>query len=189
MRFLLSFPWIDRAVAFGCLSMFVLLTSSVGAATPSLADVLTAEEFERAGLKKLTPEELAFLSARILSVPESAAARAPVDASAAAATVPAAAPALRGEAAFGQEQKIIEDLHRAEVIPKEIRSRIPGSFRGWSGKTVFRLENGQVWRQTSGGTFAVSMTDPVVVVQRGAFGTYFLSVEGYGSRTKVERVE
>ncbi|BET65518.1 hypothetical protein ASA1KI_04360 [Opitutales bacterium ASA1] len=171
------------------MSLFVLVASSAHAAAPSLADVLTAEEFERAGLKKLTPEELAFLSARVLAASEPAVARVPVEVPATAAATPAAAPALRGEAAFGQEQKIIEDLHRAQVIPKEIRSRILGSFRGWSGKTVFRLENGQVWRQTSGGTFAVSMTDPVVVVQRGAFGTYFLSVEGYGSRTKVERVE
>lgn len=30
-----------------------------------------------------------------------------------------------------------------------IESRIKGSFKGWSGKTTFELENGQVWQQSA----------------------------------------
>jgi hypothetical protein len=30
-----------------------------------------------------------------------------------------------------------------------LESRIDGEFTGWSGETIFRLQNGQVWQQSS----------------------------------------
>src|SRR5699024_1817896 len=36
-------------------------------------------------------------------------------------------------------------LHKAER--HAVTSHIQGVLHGWSGKTVFRLENGQVWQQ------------------------------------------
>lgn len=37
-----------------------------------------------------------------------------------------------------------------EVIPVDaVESRIDGEFKGWSGDTIFRLQNGQVWQQSA----------------------------------------
>ena len=37
-----------------------------------------------------------------------------------------------------------------EVVPANVlESRIDGEFTGWSGETIFRLQNGQVWQQSS----------------------------------------
>ena len=71
----------------------------------------------------------------------------------------------------------------------EISSRISGEFNGWTGDTQFRLENGQIWKQSGNGFLKVSMNNPKVKIKEGTFGGYILSVEGYNSKVKVKRVK
>ncbi len=71
----------------------------------------------------------------------------------------------------------------------KMTSRVIGQFDGWTGDTVFRLENGQVWEQSGNGFFKVSMNNPSVTIEKGVFGGFILSVEGYNSRVKVKRVQ
>ena len=71
----------------------------------------------------------------------------------------------------------------------EITSRIIGQFDGWTGETLFRLENGQVWKQSGNGFLKVSMNNPKVTIEQAVFGGFRLSVEGYNSRVKVKRVQ
>lgn len=97
-----------------------------------------------------------------------------------------APPAAAPEAAFGLEQARAREAER-EV--DSIRSRVPGLFLGWTGDTVFRLENGQVWEQAESGSFGVRLENPEVEISRGWFGGYFLSVEGLNRRVRVKRVE
>ena len=75
-----------------------------------------------------------------------------------------------------------------QEIPDRIASRIVGEFRGWSGDTVFRLENGQIWRQTGDGAVSIRLDSPNVTIERGAIGGFFLRVEGLGARVKVKRI-
>lgn len=115
------------------------------------------------------------------------------------ATVPA--PAARAEARADAEERRAEAADpearfgfastRAERArqPDSIRSRVPGLFLGWTGDTVFRLENGQVWRQVESTTFGVRLQDPEVEISRGWLGGYLLSVEGFNRTVRVERVE
>jgi len=97
----------------------------------------------------------------------------------------AEAAASPGVEAFGVEQ--VED--RAVEMLDEIHSRLVGEFSGWRGNTVFRLENGQVWRQSDNGRLVFQADAPLVTIRRGAFGTYRLSVEGVNSAVRVRRVE
>ena len=71
----------------------------------------------------------------------------------------------------------------------EISSKIVGQFSGWDGDTEFKLENGQIWKQSGNGFLKVSMNNPKVKIKEGTFGGYILSVEGYNSRVKVRRVK
>jgi hypothetical protein len=204
MRFPSSKPLRDAARLAVAVVVSNILTASASncfAAAPSLADLLTPDEFEKAGLKKLTPEELAFLSQRLLSSGVEPAAQA--DSGPATTTAgerAGSSPAARadrvaspypprGDDAFGQEQKLREQLEKSHGAPDVLTSRIVGSFRGWRGNTVFKFENGQVWQQIDGRRFVVDLEDPLVTVERGSFGAYYLSVDGYGSRTKVRRIE
>jgi hypothetical protein len=34
------------------------------------------------------------------------------------------------------------------TTPTVIESEIDGDFEGWSGETIFKLTNGQIWQQT-----------------------------------------
>lgn len=191
--------------------------ASAGAPATSLRSVLSPEEFRRAGLDKLTEDELAFLSDRLLhATPETAPvgpdpavgpepmplesrrpAQAPVadprPGAAPGATGPTVAtdttPRIQGEAAFGREEELRREEERAQRVPKTIESRIAGTFRGWSGRTVFQLENGQVWQQVEDSTFSVNLENPRVTLEKGAMGAFYLRVESYGSRVKVRRIK
>jgi len=150
---------------------FVLLASLAAGVTraqefSSLEERMSAKEFRDAGLDKLSAEELAHLN-RWLRERASATVAAP-----------AAAPV---------EDRTGFPAGRNE--PDRIVSRLIGSFRGWSGNTQFRLDNGQVWQQTDDTTFGgVSLESPQVTIDKGMFGAWYLRVEGYNSRAKVKRV-
>jgi hypothetical protein len=141
----------------------------------SLEERMSSQQFKDAGLDKLSPEELAKLNAFI---------RNEVNARTAQAHEAGAREQNKNDAArIGFRDYYGE---RGEVV-----SRIPGTFRGWSGGTTFTLENGQVWRQTDTSTLAgVHLENAVVHITPGLMdNTWFLQVEGYNSSVKVERVQ
>src|SRR5688500_9081354 len=45
-------------------------------------------------------------------------------------------------------KSVPEVTSEAKPPGEAIESHIDGSFQGWSGETVFKLENGQYWQQT-----------------------------------------
>lgn len=74
--------------------------------------------------------------------------------------------------------------------PRSIASTIPGNFDGWGPGTQIRLANGQVWRIVDGSEAVLPrMRDPRVTIERNAFGTLFLKVEGTNNSAKVRRVQ
>lgn len=148
----------------------------------SLEELMTGSEFEETGLDKLSEEELRNLNTWLRTHLESTDADADADADS------DADPAetrrqLREEveAEVRQEQGLNE---RGEIV-----TTIPGQFTGWTGKTVFELANGQVWRQIDGGTYRVSMDDPTVVIYPVSFGGWRLRLEEAGPSIGVERVK
>lgn len=183
-------------------SMIALLMVPAHGEKPSdsLRHLLTPDEFHRAGLDKLTPDELDFLGAcltRLQTPPDSRNSAPPPPRAAplpAAKSPPASAPVPvkslpQGEAAFGAEEQLHAAVEILQAVPSVIRSRTTGDFSGWSGRTEFQLENGQVWRQVEPGQFSVSLTRPHVVIEKGLMGAFYLHVEGYGSRVRVKRVK
>jgi hypothetical protein len=70
-----------------------------------------------------------------------------------------------------------------------IESRIKGRLVNWQQGTRIRLENGQVWQVTDDSRGWCECDNPRVIVSRGAFGTYFLEIEGKGNAPRVRRIE
>lgn len=68
-----------------------------------------------------------------------------------------------------------------------IESRIDGEFEGWDGETVFRLQNGQIWQQSSYAYHYSYLYSPNVVIMR-LRGGYEMQVEGVGQRIGVHRL-
>lgn len=144
---------------------------AVAAATPGHAEelletTLSADDFERAGLNKLNEEELAVLNSLLGR---------------------AALPPAVVERNFGREQ--IKEERRA-AAPEEgaaITSFIKGEFSGWSGKTVFALDNGQVWQQRVGGRYRYRADSPAVTINKERFG-YYLLINATGRKVGVKRI-
>jgi hypothetical protein len=69
-----------------------------------------------------------------------------------------------------------------------IRARYLGEFSGWDGKTVFPLDNGQVWRQKGPGLVSFHASNPEIRIKRNLFGGYTLKVDGLNRTVLVERI-
>jgi hypothetical protein len=148
----------------------------------SLEEQMTGKEFIAAGLDKLSNEELAALNDWIrrhslgtLTTPRSAAP--------AAATTAAAVDEDEGDRR-GFAPKVEEE----DEGP--INSNIMGLFSGWDGQTVFKLENGMIWAQADKDKFYTrDLQNPAVTIEKGFFGSWYMSVEGYNSKCKVRRIQ
>lgn len=94
---------------------------------------------------------------------------------------PARAPLASADDDFGLDRERGNDQ-------REIQSRLDGEFTGWSGRTLFKLENGQVWRQSEPGRFRAQIDRPLITIERGAFNSYRLKVDGMNRSIRVKRV-
>ena len=115
----------------------------------SLRELMTPEQFRAAGLKKLSPEELASLERflkgyrdeTVQTVTKQAEER--------------VAPAPRRD--------------RATARPV-IEARIRGHFAGLTGRTRIVLDNGSIWQEANGEKFFANLDNPEVVLVRSIFG-------------------
>jgi hypothetical protein len=152
----------------------------------SLEEQMTGTEFDASGLGKLSPEELAALNnwirARTLATLDQP--KAGVYAIGTAAEPASAEADLRG---FENR----DDGKGSKGKRAVINSRLIGTFSGWDGNTLFKLDNGMIWAQTSekDAFYINSVENPAVSIEPGMFGTWRLSVEDYSTQVKVERIQ
>lgn len=137
----------------------LVLTSLIGSTPPAdtpskLRESLTVAEFERMGLNRLSPAELAALEVWLGAELKKAA--------------DAAIPASQSE------RSVVE-------------SRIDGEFEGWTGETVFSLENGQIWRQLEYSYAYQYQYRPKVLITQTSSG-WVMKVEGMSETIRVERL-
>jgi pyruvate/2-oxoglutarate dehydrogenase complex dihydrolipoamide acyltransferase (E2) component len=184
----------------------ILVLFSQGASADLSADLrrcaLILDSIERLacydGLSKRAAAAVTAPVAATAAAPVSAAAAPAATAAAAQAAPPPVAPAVPpaepppetapAAADADSEDFGLEEQRAAET--KLIRSRIDGIFDGWSGKTEFTLENGQVWRQAAGGKLVARESEnPEVEIKRGFMGVYYLKVDGYNPTVKVRRIK
>jgi hypothetical protein len=78
----------------------------------------------------------------------------------------------------------------AEADQDEFESRLVEPFTGWEGKTVFRLENGSVWRQRLPGRYLHREGDlPRVRIEKNFMGFYQMELLDYDRKVGVTRLE
>ena len=167
------------------LAWLSLVPAAVWAAEPARFSArLTPEQFKAAGLDKLTPEQLAALDRFVAGDTEVASATAVKEAATLSAVAKAVAPATAKPRSL-----LVRLLPGTRIEYETVETRIVGEFRGWEGRTRFRLENGQVWRQTGGENYSTPpVSGPRAWIEPGALGAFFLRIEGVNPRVKVELV-
>lgn len=127
---------------------------------PGVEKLMTAAEFSRTGLDSLAPEQLRALNDWLVRY-------------------------TAGEAYVVQTTS--EEV-RAAVPEFRVEASIVPPFTGWSGKTLFRLDNGQVWQQRIKGRYTFRGHDTRVVIYRNALGFYNLKLLSTGRSVGVEPV-
>lgn len=177
-----------RRVATALLAWAVLgVCQSLAAA--DLRERMSPEVFVDAGLEKLDAAELQVLERWLqdqgLATSKSSDGELAVP-------VP---PAQRQQAPVVlKETAKTSDFGREHLAPApqleatKISARIQGEFSGWTGKTLFRLDNGQIWRQRIGGRYRTRAESPQVEVFKGRFGYYLKLLDG-GRQVAVKRIK
>ena len=153
----------------------ILLAALLFVAAPALAQQspietrMTPEEFKAAGLDKLDAAELARLNAWLGNT-------------------------IAGEAekAAASAKREIEDRNRGFFnfgSSEPVTGRLVGDFRGFARGREYTLDNGQVWRQTDSSTLVGGRKGVQVRITPSLVGNaWYLAVEGYNTRAKVERI-
>jgi hypothetical protein len=159
-----------------------------GAADPaprSLAQTLSAEEFSRSGLNKLTAEELAYLDAALARrQPPSASNPAPKSKT----PEPRRSSPDAKAADFGAEQ-----VAQAKAPAKdfsELHTQIEGTVQEFSGRAVFVMANGQIWQQRTPTDVYLpkKLVNPNVTLLRGAAG-YKMVIDDANVVILVKRIQ
>ncbi|MCH1602214.1 MAG: hypothetical protein L7S57_05155 [Luminiphilus sp.] len=74
-------------------------------------------------------------------------------------------------------------------VSEPFEAEIVGPFSGWSGKTVFTLSNGQVWRQRSGSNYRHTAEGQAVALKKNFMGLWTLKVLSSGRTVGVYRID
>jgi hypothetical protein len=161
-----------------------LLTAGVALAQtpatfPGLKTVMTPEEFARAGLSGLTPEQLALIDAAIVNHYNR--------------TVTTAA---SQQAAVIVQQQTVETNKRSWLarfgMPdlgadwKDIPS-LKAHCTGWVGGNGFKLDNGQVWEGEE--QITNELADHDIEIQARPAGNFALYVDGVNTTILVHRIK
>lgn len=148
------------------LACLTVVTMPAQAAKPApdswkgLQHMMTTEEFRAAGLDQLSPDQLARLNQWFLHF-----------------------------LAYDSQQVVNTDKTVQALQRAPLRHHIVGEFRGWSGKTVFTLDNGEVWQQRLPDRYFVSLDNPEVEIYKNLLGFYELKVVKTGRKIGVTRLK
>lgn len=145
-------------IAIGAMLALVVTFAASAADFSTLEERMSQTEFHAAGLDRLTPEELKSLNDWLRTH----------------STTVTKLVTPEGKPAF-----YTKDSERVTV-----ESRIDGTFSGWRGASVFKLENGQEWTQAeSGATECGRLDHPKVKIKPTLLGSWLLYVDGCSAQT------
>ena len=86
----------------------------------------------------------------------------------------------------GSEVDLGELPDRSDTA-KEFEATVVGEVDGWSGKTVFKLNNGQIWVQRGNERSNKQLSNPSVSVKQNFLGFYVMTFKETGQKVRVKR--
>lgn len=104
---------------------------------------------------------------------------------------PAQNAAIEAEVArrVAQELAAARADDQAVEVSEPFEARVLGGFTGWSGKTVFTLDNGQVWRQRHDTRYRYQGRDNRVRLEPNFLGFWEMTVLSTGRSVGVRRID
>ncbi len=92
------------------------------------------------------------------------------------------------ERRVAQELATRKQPAKAAVNNGPFEATLVGDFTGWRGKTVFRLDNGQIWRQRSSSQYRHRGSDQRVKFDKNWMGGWEMTVVSSGKSVLVSKV-
>lgn len=131
-----------------------------GKSFPGVESLMTAEEYKASGMDRLTPAQREALNQFLIRYT-----------------------AEDSEVLRNTDEEVIKAVEEQEVL-----SSIKKPFKGWSGDTVFRLENGQVWQQRRRGNYKHMGDDTRVRITKNFMGFHRMEMLESGKSVQVKRI-
>ena len=199
-----TFRWLKRHLmsltAVGMTSFMVTFTGLASASeSENIERMMSAEELVKSGVDTLTTEQRQFLNKwltenygrGIESVVTSTTAYERSELSEQPAKLEATPEAIEAEvdrrvAAELADKRESEQTKRSESA---FEARLTGSFTGWTGRTIFKLDNGQVWRQRSSTNYRHRGSDTRVIFKKNWMGGWEMTVVSSGKTVLVRKVQ
>lgn len=167
-----------RTIASAIALAALLPLASSALAQQKIEQQMTYEQFKAAGLDQLSPQQLANLNAWLDGKLQVETAK-----------------AVETAAAAGVAAKATDDDRRGLFAPRESRepisAKVQGDFTGFGKGRQFTLDNGQVWRQVDDASIGgANLPSPAIKITPSVIGgAWYMSVDGYNTRAKVQRVK
>jgi len=164
------------------LTFYLLLALTVSAQTtfPGLKAVLSAAEWKRAGLDRLTPDEIGVIDAALIRNQAGATAQLQTELTKARTAAAAPAPAANPGLMFRFGLPLFDDGDWRTMPP--LRAKVTK----WEGGNRFRLDNGQVWEGHDQITY--DLPGKEIEIQARPHGQFALVVDGVNTTLRVMRL-
>lgn len=187
-----------QAVAISLLiPLWMPVTASADTDFQPLEQAMTKEERSQSGVDSLTAEQRKFLNNWLQQRygPDTTNMREAAGSSADT-TVQLSSQSTKEKVIEAEvERRVAQELATRKQPAKAATSDGPfdatlvGDFTGWRGKTVFRLDNGQVWRQRSSSQYRHRGNDQRVKFDKNWMGGWEMTVVSSGKSVLVSKVK
>jgi hypothetical protein len=171
------------------LLLFCLLPIVLSAAAPTfpgLKEVLTEAEWRRAGLDRLTPDQLGVIDAALIRHHRgtTGALQTELETAQKAVAASTAGPGDYRGRSWWERFGFANDRDQPSWRDQPpLRARVTG----WQGANRFVLDNGQVWESTDAITYELSGRE--VSIEARPAGRYMLTLDGQSTTLHVRRVK
>jgi hypothetical protein len=129
---------------------------------PGFEALMTEQEYQAAGLSKLTAAERDALNRWLIRYT-----------------------AEDSQVIYQENEEVIQAVEEQEIL-----SAILPPFNGWWGDTIFKLENGQVWQQRQGGNYPYhGDPKPQVKITKNFMGFFRMELVAKGKVVQVKRLK
>ena len=171
-------------------------SASAGTDFQPLEQTMTKEERNRSGVDSLSAEQRKFLNNWLQQRygPDATNMREETDSSADT-TVQLSERSSQEKVIEAEvERRVAKELAtrkqpaKAAVNNGAFEATLVGDFTGWRGKTVFRLDNGQIWRQRSSSQYRHRGSDQRVKFDKNWMGGWEMTVVSSGKSVLVSKV-
>ena len=179
--------------------MMIFTGLALASEPDNIESAMSAEERVKSGVDTLTAEQRQFLNNWLKEHydrrTESVVTRTTPDKQSASTEQPAKLEATPEAIVAEVDRRVAAKLadkresEKTKQSDSNFEARLTSDFTGWTGKTIFKLDNGQVWRQRSSANYRHRGSDTRVKFKKNWMGGWEMTVVSSDKTVLVRKVQ